>query len=82
MIFIVNVTLADGRKISASPGHPTADGRLFGDLRSGDILDGSYITQVDVLLSNQPDTFDLLPSSSTGYYWANGVLIGSTLKNP
>ena len=79
---LVNVTLADGRKISASPGHPTADGRRFGDLQSGDYLDGSQITQVEVSPSNQPDTFDLLPSSSTGFYWANGVLIGSTLKNP
>jgi len=27
-------------------------------------------------------TFDILPSSSTGFYWANGILLGSTLKEP
>ncbi len=26
------------------------------------------------------DTWDLLPLSSTGEYWANGVLLGSTLR--
>ena len=24
-------------------------------------------------------TFDLLPAGDTGFYWANGILIGSTL---
>jgi len=79
---LVNVTLADGRKIAASPGHPTTDGRTFGEIRTGDYLDGVRVTQVDVLPSDQPATFDLLPSGPTGFYWANGVLIGSTLKTP
>jgi hypothetical protein len=25
-------------------------------------------------------TFDLLPSGSTGSYWANGILLASTLQ--
>jgi hypothetical protein len=79
---LINVTLADGRKIAASPGHPTTDGRTFGEIRTGDYLDGARVTQVNVLPSNQPATFDLLPSGPTGFYWANGVLIGSTLKTP
>ena len=79
---LVNVTLADGRKIAASPGHPTTDGRTFGEIRTGDYLDGVRVTQVDILPSDQPATFDLLPSGPTGFYWANGVLIGSTLKTP
>jgi len=76
-----HVILTDGREISASPGHPTSDGRTFGDIRTGDFLDGSRVTQVEILPSNQPATFDLLPSGATGFYWANDVLIGSTLKN-
>jgi hypothetical protein len=27
-----------------------------------------------------PFTFDLLPSGPSGLYWANGVLLGSTLR--
>ena len=27
------------------------------------------------------DTWDLLPRSTTGTYWADGVLLGSTLSN-
>jgi hypothetical protein len=77
----VYVTLADGRKVAASPGHPTTDGRSFGDIKTGDFLDGSRVTNVVVSPSNRPATFDLLPSGATGFYWANGVLIGSTLKN-
>lgn len=25
-------------------------------------------------------TYDVLPSGDTGLYWANGILIGSTLR--
>jgi hypothetical protein len=75
---VVRVTLADGRAVVASPGHPTADGRRVGELNPGDLLDGSRILAID-LLPYAGDTWDLLPLSSTGEYWANGVLLGSTL---
>jgi hypothetical protein len=75
---VVRVTLADGRAVVASPGHPTADGRRVGDLNPGDLVDGSRILAID-LLPYAGDTWDLLPLSSTGEYWANGVLLGSTL---
>ena len=78
---LIHISLADGREIAASPGHPTTDGRTFGDIKTGDFLDGARVIQVDILASNQPATFDLLPSGVTGFYWANGVLIGSTLKD-
>src|SRR5439155_1057535 len=32
---IVRVVLSDGRVVRASPGHPTADGRVVGELRRG-----------------------------------------------
>jgi hypothetical protein len=75
---VVRVALADGRAVVASPGHPTADGRRVGELNLGDLLDGSRIVAID-LLPYAGDTWDLLPLSSTGEYWANGVLLGSTL---
>jgi hypothetical protein len=75
---VIRVVLADRRAVVASPGHPTADARRVGDLNPGDLLDGSRIVTVD-LLPYVGDTWDLLPRSSTGMYWADGVLLGSTL---
>jgi len=76
---VVRVVLADGRAVVASPGHPTGDGRRIGELNPGELLDGSRIVTMD-LLPYAGDTWDLLPLSSTGDYWADGVLLGSTLK--
>ena len=77
---VIRVVLADGRAVVASPGHPTGDGRRVGELNPGDLLDGSRIVAMDVL-PYAGDTWDLLPLSSTGTYWADGVLLGSTLTN-
>jgi hypothetical protein len=27
----------------------------------------------------EPETYDVLPAGATGCYWANGILVGSTL---
>jgi len=75
---VVRVVLADGRAVVASPGHPTGDGRRIGELSPGDLLDGSRIVTTD-LLPYAGNTWDLRPLSSTGEYWANGVLLLSTL---
>jgi len=77
---VIRVVLADGRAVVASPGHPTSDGRRIGALNPGDLLDGSRVVTIDVL-PYSGDTWDLLPRSSTGTYWADGVLLGSTLAN-
>jgi hypothetical protein len=77
---VVRVTLADGRSVVASPGHPTADGRPLGSLRQGDTLDGSRVVVVTMLRYTGPATYDLLPSGPTGTYFADGVLLGSTLS--
>lgn len=77
---VVHIVLEDGRELWASPGHPTADGRRLGELKVGDLLDGSRIVFLERVRYGQPATFDLLPSGETGFYWANGILMGSTLK--
>jgi len=79
---VVHVILSDGRELWASPGHPTADGRKLADLKVGDVLDGAQVTTVGKVRYQETATFDILPSSSTGFYWANGILLGSTLKEP
>ena len=77
---VIRVVLADGRAVIASPGHPTGDGRRVGELNPGDLLDGSRVATINVL-PYSGDTWDLLPLSSAGTYWADGVLLGSTLAN-
>ena len=44
----MRVKTANGRTLEISAGHPTADGRLFGDLRPGLVLDGQRIESVEV----------------------------------
>jgi len=76
---MIHLTLADGRKIWASPGHPATDGRALGDLVVGDFLNGIRVTGVERVPYSQEFTYDLLPAGRTGFYWANGILVGSTL---
>jgi hypothetical protein len=76
---VVTVRLNDGRAVTASPGHPTAEGRPLGNYRVGDSLDGALVIAVEHLSYEKESTYDLLPSGATGLYWANGILLRSTL---
>jgi hypothetical protein len=77
---VVRVVLAGGRVLEVSPGHPTADGRTFGDLRAGSTLDEHRILSAELVSYQHDATYDVLPASSTGSYFAAGALIGSTLR--
>ena len=77
---VVRVALDDGRLVYVSPGHPTADGRHIDELAAGDTLDGARIASVDRVAYAGGATYDILPAGATGAYWANGVLLGSTLR--
>jgi hypothetical protein len=79
---VVRVTLADGRVVRASAGHPTADGTPLGRVHEGDLLDGARVASVQIVPYLGGRTYDLLPAGPTGAYWADGVLIGSTLTDP
>jgi len=74
------LVLDNGRELFGSQGHPTADGRTFGDVKPDDVIDNSYVKSVEIVPYGQEYTYDILPSGDTGFYWANGVLVGSTLK--
>jgi hypothetical protein len=78
---VVHVILSDGRELWTSPGHPTADGRQLGDLKLNDRIDGARVILIEYLSYGGTATYDLLPSGDTGFYWANGILIGSTLND-
>ncbi len=76
---LTRITLEDGRSVAASPGHPAADGRVLAYYRVGDVLDGARIVSVESITYADSATYDILPSGPTGLYWANGILLGSTL---
>lgn len=76
---VVRLRLADGRSVTASPGHPLADGRRIGEIRVGDVVDGSRVAAVDLLPYAGGETFDLVASGATGAYFAGGIPMGSTL---
>ena len=77
---VVHLVLSDGRSVTVSPGHPTADGRTVGELRPGDRYDGAVVRSA-ALAPYTGATWDLLPSGATGTYFADGVLLGSTLAS-
>lgn len=70
---------ADGKEIIASLGHPTADGRIVGDLKPGDFLDGAPVVSTETVSYSEQFTYDVLAAGETGTYWANGILLKSTL---
>lgn len=78
------IELADGRAFTASPGHPTCavsaeQPATVGAAEAGQSIDGARIERVTAVDYQGGQTFDLLPASDSGCYWANGVLLGSTL---
>jgi hypothetical protein len=76
---VVHLVLNDDRELWISPGHPTAEGRSVGELQVGDSLDGARILSTEWVRYAGFATYDLLPAGGTGYYWANGILIASSL---
>ena len=78
---VVHLVLSDGRMVDVSPGHRLPDGRRLGDLKPGDPVDGATVASTTLGAYRSGATFDLLPSGSTGAYWANGILLTSTLRD-
>ncbi len=76
---VVRLLLTDGRSVTASPGHPLADGRRIGELRSGDVVDGSSVVAAELIPYAGDATFDIVVSGQTGTYFADGIALGSTL---
>lgn len=78
---MVELRLAHGAPLRISPNHPTADGRHFGDLAAGDFVDGVPVLAARLVYYDQSFTYDILPASDSGTYFAGGALIGSTLAD-
>jgi hypothetical protein len=80
---VVRVVLENGSVLEMSPGHLTADGRTFGELVAGSSFDTQHTVVSAELVPYQYDaTYDVLPASSTGTYFAAGALVRSTMRYP
>jgi hypothetical protein len=77
---MLRLVLSDGRVLVAAGAHPAVDGTYLRQLHLGQRYDGATVVAIEWISSTAPATFDLLPAGSTRTYWANGILIGSTLK--
>ena len=77
---VVRLVLADGREVTASPGHPLADGRPLGELRAGNVLDGSIVVAAELVAYSGARTYDLAVSGPSGIYFVDGIPLGSTLR--
>ena len=77
---VIRLVLADGRTVTASPGHPLSDGRVLASLGVGDTVDGAAIVALELIPYGGGQTFDLVASGETGAYLSNGIPLGSTLR--
>jgi len=77
---MLRLRLEGGHQLLASGAHPMAAGGRLRDLQAGDQLGGLRVEALALRYLQLDATYDLLPASPTGVYWANGVLLGTTLK--
>ncbi len=76
---VTHLVLSDGRKLDVSPNHPDVNSKPVSLLQPGDIYDKSVVMENTLITYWDDYTYDLLPDSETGFYFANGVLLGSSL---
>lgn len=77
---VVHLILSDGRELCASPSHPTADGHTVGELEVNGAFNGALVKSAELISYQEYKTYDLLPAGDTAFYWANGILLASTLR--
>lgn len=76
----IELSLDDGTQLVISRGHPLADGTDIGDVRVGQQLGPRSVVRAREVPYAHATTHDILPDSSSGAYFSNGVPLGSTLR--
>lgn len=77
---MIHLVLTDGRNLYVSPGHPSSIEKPIADLRIGESYNGSVIASMQYVTYSGTKTYDILPQGTTGQYFANDILVGSTLR--
>ena len=79
---VVRIVLNDGTVLEMSAGHPSGHGVPFGKLSAGNAFDELHeIRSAEVVPYTHDRTYDILPDSTTGTYFAGGAWVGSTLHH-
>jgi hypothetical protein len=76
---MVSLRLADGRRLLVSLGHPLPNGEPVSSLVAGEQFEGTSVVSAARVRYGRPYTYDLLPAGPTHTYFADGILMGSTL---
>lgn len=78
---VLRVVLDSGRVLEVSAGHPLSDPSLtFGQLRPGEPFDElHHVASVERVPYAHAATYDILPDSDSGTYFAAGAQVGSSL---
>lgn len=77
---VIRLSLADGRTVTASAGHPLAGGRPLGSVHLGDVIEGSAVVGLASLPYGYGRTYDVVVSGPTGFYLSDGIALGSTIR--
>jgi hypothetical protein len=79
---VLHLELDSGASLEISPGHPSASGRPLSALAPGGKLDEQHtIVSARLVPYRYARTYDILPSSTSGNYFAAGALLGSSLQH-
>lgn len=74
------VTFSDAIYLEGTANHLTADGKRFGNLMIGDYVDGRQVIEKNLVPYPYKYVYDILPDSKSASYYANGILVKSTLR--
>lgn len=78
---MLQLKLDDGRQLTVSPQHPDARGEPLIKLEIGACLDGGKLIEKRIIKYSGSFTWDILPEGEFPVYFANDILIGSTLQS-
>lgn len=76
---MVYLNFNNGSDLIVSPDHPATGTQKIRELFPDETYDQTKISSVSLIDYDHNHTYDILPDGDTGYYWANNILIGSTL---
>ncbi|MES0491265.1 MAG: Hint domain-containing protein [Leptospirales bacterium] len=70
----------NGSVVQISPTHPLADGRFMGQLKPGDKVGTMHVVSAQLIFYEYEYTYDILPDSPSANYYAEGILLKSTIS--
>lgn len=77
---VARIQLQNGFVLEISGEHPTGDGRALFELFPGEKLGNATVESLTLVPYEGESTFDILPDSDTGTYFAGGLWLGSTMN--